>query len=134
MNEQSERWLMFAGQDFRMAELAMAEGLYNQVCFHHQQCAEKAIKGLLAHQGRTPPRTHLLGNLLTLLAANPLMTRLDIQLLDRFYIPTRYPDALPGNLPEGLPNHDDATEALTVARQTPEIISHAMEKLKGDDA
>jgi len=120
MNEQSKRWLMFAGQDFRMAELAIAEGLYNQVSFHHQQCAEKAIKGLLAHQGRTPPRTHL--------------TRLDIQLLDRFYIPTRPGDALPGNLPEGLPNHDDATEALTVARQTPEIISRAMEKLRGDEA
>jgi len=133
MNEQSKRWLMFAAQDFRMAELAMAEGLYNQVCFHCQQCAEKAIKGLLAHQGRTPPRTHLLGDLLTLLAPNPLMVRLDIQLLDRFYIPTRYPDALPGNLPEGLPNLDDATEALVVARQTLEIISRALGKLKGDE-
>ena len=38
-------------------------------------------------------------------------------MLDRFYIPTRYPDALPGSLPEGLPGLDDATQALHIARQ-----------------
>ena len=27
---------------------------------------------------------------------------------DRFYIPTRYPDEIPGSLPEGLPNKKDA--------------------------
>lgn len=48
--KESERWLLFAHQDLRMAQMAMEEGLYNQVCFHAQQCAEKAIKGLLAHQ------------------------------------------------------------------------------------
>jgi len=39
----------------------------------------------------------------------------DLLLLDRFYIPTRYPDALPGMLDDGLPNLDDATDALRVA-------------------
>jgi HEPN domain-containing protein len=42
--------------------------------------------------------------------------RLDITLLDRFYIPTRYPDALAGALPDGLPDATDAQEALGVAR------------------
>lgn len=59
MNGASERWLAFAREDLRMAELVMAEGLYNQVCFHCQQCAEKAVKGLLAYQGQTPPRNAL---------------------------------------------------------------------------
>ena len=36
-------------------------------------------------------------------------------LLDRFYIPTRYPDALAGALPTGLPDGTDAEEALAVA-------------------
>jgi HEPN domain-containing protein len=130
MSGQSERWLMFAGQDLRMAELAMTEGLHNQVCFHSQQCAEKAIQGLLAHQGRTLPRTHLLGDLFALLDPNPLTTSVDVQLLDRFYIPTRYPDALPGDLPEGLPNEDDATDALKVARQAFESISRAVGRSK----
>ena len=38
-------------------------------------------------------------------------------ILDRFYIPTRYPDAIPGSLSEGLPNKEDASEALQVAEE-----------------
>lgn len=34
--------------------------------------------------------------------------------LDRFYIPTRYPDALPGVLEEALPNETDARESLSI--------------------
>lgn len=117
MKGESKRWLQFAGEDFQMAELAMQERIYNQACFHSQQCAEKAVKGLLLLQGKTPPRTHLLGDLLTLLDSNPFTNSLDIQLLDRFYIPTRYPDALPGSLPEGLPAHEDAAEALATTRK-----------------
>jgi HEPN domain-containing protein len=118
MNEDSERWLQFARKDLQMAELAMQAGLFNQVCFHSQQCAEKALKGLILHQGHTVPRTHRLGDLLPLLSLDPFADiRLTIQLLDRFYIPTRYPDALPGRLPEGLPTRQDAEETLVVARQ-----------------
>jgi HEPN domain-containing protein len=59
-----------------------------------------------------------LGDLLGLLEPNPLAAiASEVQLLDRFYIPTRYPDALPGTLPEGLPGADDAEEALAVVRQ-----------------
>ncbi len=44
MNEAVERWLIFAREDLRMAELALVEGIFNQVCFHAQQCVEKAIR------------------------------------------------------------------------------------------
>lgn len=131
MNGESERWLQFAGEDLQMAELAMQEAIYNQVCFHSQQCAEKSIKGLLVLQGKATPRTHLLGDLLTLLDPNPFTTSLDIQLLDRFYIPTRYPDALPGSLPEGLPDHKDATEALIVARQVLDMVAALVQQNSG---
>ena len=40
-----------------------------------------------------------------------------LRLLDRFYIPTRYPDVFPGMLADGLPGRQDAREALAVARQ-----------------
>lgn len=29
---ETNRWLVFAREDFRIAELAMPEGLYNQEC------------------------------------------------------------------------------------------------------
>lgn len=60
MSGESERWLRFAREVLHMAEFALEVNIYNQVCFHSQQCAEKAIKGLLLLQGKTPPRTHLL--------------------------------------------------------------------------
>lgn len=101
-----------------MAELALNERLYNQTCFHAQQCVEKTIKAWLVHQVKTPPRTHSLTDLINLLDPNPLADMaFEIQLLDRFYIPTRYPDALPGSLPEGLPDRRDAEQALELARQ-----------------
>jgi HEPN domain-containing protein len=134
MSGKAERWLTFAGEDLRMAELAMAEGLYNQVCFHCQQCAEKAVKGLLAHQGQVPPRTHRLGDLLGLLEPNPLTSiASEVQLLDRFYIPTRYPDALPGTLPEGLPSADDAEEALAVVRQALDAVTAFLAQTKSNE-
>src|SRR5258708_4170146 len=37
--------------------------------------------------------------------------------LDRYYIPTRYPEAAPGALPEGLPNRHDAQSALSDMRK-----------------
>lgn len=36
--------------------------------------------------------------------------------MDIFYIPTRYPDALPGSLDESLPGKEEAEEAITLAR------------------
>jgi HEPN domain-containing protein len=47
-------------------------------------------------------------------------------LLDRFYIPTRYPDALPGSLEEGMPRKDEAQEALDLATKVLEKIGAAL--------
>lgn len=117
MSGLSERWLLFARHDLRMAELALSESLWGQVCFHAQQCVEKAIKGWLQRQGRQPPRTHRMADLLTLIPAD-LMGDLGplLLLLDRFYIPTRYPDALPDVDDAGLPSAADAQESLALAR------------------
>lgn len=51
MHEQAERWLTFAREDIRMADLAMSKALWNQVCFHAQQCVEKILKAWLADRG-----------------------------------------------------------------------------------
>ena len=102
MNTAGERWMGFAQQDLQMAELALNEGIYNQVCFHSQQCIEKCLKGLLANQEKTPPRTHSTVDLLGLLPPEYLKDlREDLGRMDIYYIPTRYPDALPGSLAEG---------------------------------
>jgi HEPN domain-containing protein len=86
MNEGAERWLVFAREDLRMAELAMTETLWNQVCFHAQQCVEKICKAWLVDRGEMPPRTHKLADLITVLGDVRLAGLTDeIQALDRFY-------------------------------------------------
>jgi HEPN domain-containing protein len=133
MREEADRWLSFAREDLRMAELALQAEIFNQTCFHSQQCVEKALKGALVLGGTAPPRTHRLVDIFALLNL-PVVTdfAMDIRLLDRFYIPTRYPDALPGTLPEGLPNQQDADEALATARQVLEIIEEVMKLDQGE--
>jgi len=125
MSEAIERWLAFAQEDMRMAELALKEGIYNQTCFHSQQCVEKAMKGaLIHHQGETLPRTHSIADLLRLLPEAWFSdARADlIETMDDYYIPTRYPDALPGTLPEGLPGKPEAEEAIVLARKVVEEV------------
>jgi len=46
----------------------------------------------------------------------------EIKLLDAFYIPTRYPDGIPGSLPEGLPDKKDAESSLLTAGKIFNII------------
>ena len=117
MTEAAERWMSFAREDLQMAELALASDIYNQVGFHSQQCVEKILKALIAAQGLTIPRTHAITDLLEKLPRGCVLdTKDDLSFLDDFYIPARYPDALPGVLPEGLPGKMEAEQALHMAR------------------
>jgi len=122
MKEEAKKWIDFAGEDLSMAELALREGINNQVCFHSQQCVEKILKGFIILKGEIHPQSHKLADILSKISKSPFDNlREEILLLDRFYIPTRYPDALPGMLPEGLPSEDDAREALNTAKKVFEI-------------
>jgi HEPN domain-containing protein/predicted nucleotidyltransferase len=118
--EDAARWLAFAAEDLRMVELALQESLFNQACFHAQQCAEKSLKAAFASRGDLIPRTHALVDLLERLPEDvrARFAGLSDQLrqLDQFYVPTRYPDALPGSLPSGLPQRSHAEMALATAK------------------
>jgi HEPN domain-containing protein len=130
MNEESRQWLEHAQQDLRAAEVLLDAGIWNQVCFHAQQCVEKLFKAAIVAEGRLYPRSHNLIGLLNALdgVKFPALAALtdQIRLLDRFYTSTRYPDLMPGAWPSGLPGGADAAAALALARQVTEIISDAL--------
>ena len=121
-------WVEFAVEDLKMAKLAMKEKIYNQVCFHSQQAVEKIFKGYLETKNVLPPKTHKLTDLISLIN-NGIIKKFknEIILLDRFYIPTRYPDALPGSLPIGLPKEKDAKDSLETAIK---IVKELRDKIK----
>ena len=131
MKEEVKRWFDFALEDLKLAELAMKEGIYNQVCFHAQQYVEKILKGYLLSKGEIYPKSHKLADLLLKIQESPFDTlKSEILSLDRFYIPTRYPDTLPGTLPESLPSKKDAEEALNIAKEVFEIIKKKLEEYR----
>jgi HEPN domain-containing protein len=120
-----ERWLARAEDDLSFAQLGLREKYYSQVCFLSQQVVEKAFKAFLLAKGRTYPRLHKvieLANLCFELRSELDPLKIDLKLLDEFYIPTRYPDAVPGGLPTGLPEFADAQAALAAASKILELV------------
>lgn len=116
--DEALRWLSFAHDDLRVARMAFQEEIYTQVCFHAQQCVEKVLKALWVLYGKVPPRTHNLKRLWLQMPTNRQVLSLsleDIDFLNGFYVPTRYPDTLPGTLPEGYPGKEVARKALDLA-------------------
>lgn len=61
-------WLRHAKSDLALAAGAVLDGvLYNQLCFHAQQAAEKSIKAVLIHYGIEFQKVHDLASLMALL-------------------------------------------------------------------
>lgn len=123
------KWFEFAREDLAMARIALKQGISNQACFHAQQGVEKALKGFLRSRQRSVPKTHALEELLKFCKElDHGFTKLNecCVILDRYYIPTRYPDALPGSSSQGLPTERDAEKAVKLLQQTLSWIQEKM--------
>ncbi len=131
MKPEAERWLELANEDIEMAEYALSRSIFRQTCFHAQQAVEKALKGLLDTRLGTHPKSHSLEQMLLYdagIRTELRKWRTPCRNLDRFYIPTRYADALPGLLPAGEPTKADAQNALNDAKA---IVTEIREKIGG---
>jgi HEPN domain-containing protein len=124
----SSRWIELALEDEKMADLAYGEKLFNQVCFHCQQGAEKLLKSFLVEKQGKFPKVHSLLELLGLAShidQSLNMLRNHCLYLDQFYVPTRYPDAPLGSLAQGAPNQADA-DAIDGFRQIKATITQKL--------
>ncbi len=88
---------------------------FDIVCFHAQQCAEKALKALLVHQGDVPPRTHDLVELLNLVRQSDGIgiQASDCGALTPYAVVTRHPYP---DFPTELLERADAERAVGIAR------------------
>lgn len=97
MNPITREWVAKAEEDFLSAtDLARRRKtpLWNSVCFHAQQCAEKYLKARMQEAGIVIPKTHDLEALLDrLLPIEPLWAafRPAAQNLTDFAVSFRYP-------------------------------------------
>ena len=124
-------WINFAHEDLEVAEFALEKGIYNQACFHAQQAGEKCLKALLLYTEGKFPKTHSLTELLMLASLKDdslLGLKNDCLYLDQFYVPTRYPDAPLGSLPEGQPYKEDAKKAMEILAKIMKLITKKLSK------
>jgi HEPN domain-containing protein len=128
-HREAQRWLDTSRGDLATARILRSNGRYAHACFHAQQAAEKALKSLWYRAGQDP-WGHSVQQLIEGLAAldqdchgrlAPLMK--DGALLDRFYIPTRYPNGLPDVTPDQAYFEDDARSAIEMSERLIERVT-----------
>lgn len=126
---EAARWLAQAEYDLRAAQSNAERQLYSYACFIAQQAAEKALKAFLYAQGEREVLGHAVGELCKRAAKFKRdFTALSrkAQKLDRFYIPTRYPNGLPGGIPAESYDEEDAGLALKLAQEIFEFVKQQL--------
>jgi HEPN domain-containing protein len=114
---EARRWLAQAENDLAFAEVGLREGFFAQACFVCQQAGEKALGYL---RGDRVVLGHSLVELLASVADREAVVpeiREGAQQLDQYYVPTRYPNGLPGGVPAEVFTGRQAEEAVAIARR-----------------
>ena len=112
------RWLEQAQADLGWARHLEGQGAHYLVCFLAQQATEKALKAFLYAQGEELVVGHSVRQLCRRVAEYEaqFQPRLDDwAVLDAHYIPTRYPNGLPDDIPARVYNRQAAESALALA-------------------
>jgi HEPN domain-containing protein len=130
--EDSKRWFLQALRDLDDAKFNLSGGRFNVACFLAQQSAEKALKAYLFLKGAEEVWGHSVGELCED-AKNFDEDFKEIESasksLDKYYIPTRYPNALPGGIPSESFDKGDAEKAISLAEK---IINFIKSKTGGE--
>jgi HEPN domain-containing protein len=95
--ETGRRWLRQAEHDIEIAQNHQERGDYSDACFMSEQASQKALKGFLIAQGRRSVPIHSVAQLAEACAQIDKAFSSHIgsgRILDQYYIPTRYSDAL----------------------------------------
>ncbi|MDK2990022.1 MAG: hypothetical protein PWR16_1551 [Methanoculleus sp.] len=122
--KEGTRWLKQAERDLDDARYAFSGERYNLTCFLAQQAAEKAIKAYLYLSGEERVLGHSVADLLnratSLNSAFGTVSR--ARTLDLYYIPTRYPNGIPGGLPYEAFDLEEGEKALALAAPVIDLV------------
>ena len=126
---EAAKWLAQAEYDLHAAQENTNIKLYSYGCFIAQQAAEKVLKAFLYAQGEREVVGHSVAGLCRR-AANfkkgfsTLVQK--ARRLDRYYIPTRYPNGLPDGVPAESYDEADAQDALNLAREICDMVKQQL--------
>jgi len=130
MEKKSELWLNEAKWDLDNAKILFKNKRYSTSMFHSQQAAEKAVKALLFScniNGWGHVIISLLKKYREIKNREISLIEKEVIYLYKQYIPTRYPDALPGIEPHKA---FDKEEAKISIKYTEKILNFVEEEIK----
>lgn len=117
---EAERWYQQAIEDLEVASLLLRAGKYAPACFHAQQSAEKGLKAVWRFAD-ADPWGYLCSKLIEDMPEEEREQFIDFLdaalVLDKFYIPTRYPDALGGIIPAKAFTRGEAEGAIALTQK-----------------
>jgi HEPN domain-containing protein len=119
------KWVEKAEENLRAAEVLAERGMYAAACFHAQQAAEMALKGLLINLAGIQPLTHLLVEIAEKVMEYSTVRLPDVnelRWLQEHYLQTRYPNA---RLSEYV-----AEEAERAVRIAAEVVKAVNEEIR----
>ena len=132
MRKITVKWLKQAEADLKAAKDSLKNQNFEWSCFQSQQGGEKASKAMLYEHGYTSIMTHSLKELTRECAKiRESFTTLatDARTLDMFYIPTRYPNGLGGDLaPTEFYEKEDAEKCISSAESILQKVKNSLTK------
>lgn len=130
LNE-GKRWLSQATEDLKWARRLAEEGGWHIACFLAQQVTEKALKAFLYSTGEEIVLGHSVSRLCA--AAAEYQPEFKEQakrwsILDGYYVPTRYPNGLPGGIPAEVYTREVAMGAVDLAAEAVSYVGKLLEQ------
>ncbi|MDY6864290.1 MAG: HEPN domain-containing protein [Thermodesulfobacteriota bacterium] len=127
---EATRWIDTAIEDLEASRALLEKKKFSHACFFAQQCGEKALKALWFNLGHDP-WGHSIQKLIAELPDPAVLNQMENLLeeaavLDRYYIPTRYPNGLPDLTPGKYYFEKDATLCITSAQNLVEQVKRCM--------
>jgi HEPN domain-containing protein len=133
--EESIRWFTHAKDEFKDADDLRKRGKFYLALFHFQQAVEKALKAYLYFKIKSVEvfYTHSVDELSRMASEldQDFKQVLSAKKLDKYYIPTRYPNALPGGIPSRyFDDPKEAEEAMQLAKSVINLIEMKLKEAK----
>ncbi|MGQ9720928.1 MAG: HEPN domain-containing protein [Candidatus Jordarchaeum sp.] len=127
IKEESLRWFTHARDEFEDADDLRKRGRFYLALFHFQQAAEKALKAYLYSKLKSVEVIYIrsIGGLsaMALEIDKDFEKIIVAKKLDIYYLPTRYPNSLPGGVPSRyFDDPKEAEEAMQLAKSVIELV------------
>lgn len=128
--ENAKNWFIQALYDFGAARSNFKDTYYAQACFWAQQSGEKSVKAILYAEGERVVIGHSVRELVLKIkncnvAEEILVAGTE---LDKFYVPSRYPNALPGGYPSEFYDESSARFAIKMALKILRFVKSCLEE------